>query len=190
VPEKKPATKKTTRPARRTRAAPARARASATARPAGTVARSTRRRAIPAKPTKPAAPAWQRSRRRTLVGVVVTDRTPQTVVVEVARLRQHPLYKKVVRVRRRIPTHDQREDAKLGDIVRIEESRPFSATKRFRVVEVLSRAGEAREAAPQVAEVASALEAAEGVVAVLPRRAEEEEEAPAAKDDEDGGSGR
>jgi small subunit ribosomal protein S17 len=185
VPEKKPATRKVTRPARRTTAAAApRTRSSATARPGGTVARTTRRRAVATKPAKPAAPAWQRTRRRTLVGVVVTDRTPLTVVVEIARLRQHPLYKKVVRVRRRIPTHDQREEAKLGDIVRIEESRPFSATKRFRVVEVLSRAGEAREAAPEVAEVASALEAAEGVVEVLPRKAEEDEEEKAAREGE------
>jgi small subunit ribosomal protein S17 len=179
VAEKKPAAKKVTRPTRRTAAAAPRTRTSATARPGGTVARTTRRRAVatkPAKATKPAAPAWQRSGRRTLVGVVVTDRTPRTVVIEVARLRQHPLYKKVVRVRRRIPTHDQREEAKLGDIVRIEESRPFSATKRFQVVEVLSRAGEAREAAPEVAEVASALEAAEGVVEVLPRKAEDKED--------------
>jgi small subunit ribosomal protein S17 len=179
VPEKKTTKRAATR-STKSAAAPRGRSTRATATPAA--ARVTRRRAAPAKAPKPsaaaavrAAPAAPPSRRRALIGVVVADKTPQTVVVEVARLRQHPLYKKVIHVRKRIPTHDAREDAKLGDIVRIEESRPFSATKTFRLAEVLSRAGEAREAAPEVAAVASALEAAEGVVEVLPRREEEEE---------------
>ncbi len=128
------------------------------------------RKPAPAKAAaaKPVA-AGKASRRRTLVGVVVADRTPKTVNVEVARLRAHPLYRKVIRLRKRYPAHDPNEEARLGDLVRIEESRPYSATKRFRLVEVLSRAGEAREAAPQVAAVEAALEELEGVTALTSR---------------------
>jgi small subunit ribosomal protein S17 len=103
---------------------------------------------------------------------VVADRTPKTVSVEVTRQRQHPLYKKVIRIRKHYPTHDANEEARLGDLVRIQEGRPYSAAKRFRLVEVLSRAGEAREAAPQVAQVEAALEELEGVTALLPAKKE------------------
>lgn len=158
MPEKKtPAKATTTRTTRRSTAA---------ARPR----RAPSRRAAPKEAGPKPAPAWRKTRRRTLVGSVVSDKTPKTVTVLVIRLRQHPLYKKVIRVRKRIPAHDANEEAKLGDIVRIEESRPFSATKRFRVVQVVSRAGEAREAAPRVAEVEAALEEVERLAEVLPTR--------------------
>lgn len=181
MPEKKPAAKRTTA----SRATTATRRTAAiTAAPRArrlTAPRAAKAKAAPAPKAPPTPAAWQKSRRRTLVGNVVSDKTAKTVIVEVARLRRHPLYKKVIRVRRRIPVHDSAEDAKLGDVVRIEQSRPFSATKRFRVVEVVSRAAEAREAAPRVAEVEAALEEAEGVAEVMPRKpatpvAEEETE--------------
>lgn len=178
--EKKATTRRTKAAKTTTRATPTRARAAAAA-PAR--ARRAPARKAAAAVLAPVAPAvWRKSRRRTLVGAVVADKTPNTVIVEVTRLRRHPLYKKVIRVRKRMPTHDPNEEAKLGDVVRIEESRPFSATKRFRIAEVLSRAAEAREAAPQVAAVEAALEEAAGVTEVLVRKpveavtAEEESE--------------
>ena len=88
-------------------------------------------------------------------------------MVEIERLREHPLYKKTVRVRTSFAAHDSNGDVRAGDVVRIQESRPFSATKRWQVIEVLSRTGEAGAAAPQVADVEKQLETAEGVQEVL-----------------------
>ena len=115
--------------------------------------------------TSPAAAP--RGRRKTRVGRVVSAKTPKTVIVEIERLREHPLYKKVIRVRKRVPAHDANGDVKAGDLVRIQESRPFSATKRWQVAEVLSRAGEAYAAAPESADIARALEQTEGVTELL-----------------------
>src|ERR671936_710742 len=82
---------------------------------------------------------------------------------------------KTMRLRTRYPTHDPNEDARLGDLVRIEEGRPFSATKRFRIAEILSRAGEAGAAAPEVATVEAALEELHGVTELLPAKKEADE---------------
>ena len=91
----------------------------------------------------------------------------KTVIVVVGRMREHPLYKKVIRLRKRFAAHDEAGDVREGDLVRIQESRPFSATKRWRVVEVLSRAGEAAAAAPRAADIERMLEQAEGVQELL-----------------------
>ncbi|MBI2773560.1 MAG: 30S ribosomal protein S17 [Chloroflexi bacterium] len=125
-----------------------------------------------------------RGQRRTKVGRVVSSKTPKTVIVEIERLREHPLYKKVIRVRRRVPSHDANGDVKAGDLVRIQESRPFSATKRWQVIEVLSRAGEAYAAAPEAADIEHELEESEGVTKLL---AKPEREAPVAVADEGSG---
>jgi len=108
----------------------------------------------------------------------VSAKTPMTVIVEIERLREHPLYKKTIKVRRRVPAHDGRGDVRAGDLVRIQESRPFSATKRWQVIDVLSRAGEAFAAAPEAAEIERALEEAEGVKELLAKP--EREAAPVA----------
>ncbi len=104
---------------------------------------------------------------------------PFTVIVEVERLREHPLYKKVIKVRKRFASHDKDGDVKAGDLVRIQESRPFSATKRWQVVEVISRVGEAYAAAPQAAEIEKALEETEGVRELLSKPERELPEAEA-----------
>jgi small subunit ribosomal protein S17 len=101
----------------------------------------------------------------------------KTIVVEVGRFREHPLYKKMIRLRKRFAAHDENGEAKAGDLVRIQESRPFSATKRWRLVEVISRAGEAGAAAPRVADISKALEEQEGVSELLTRERDEEEQA-------------
>jgi len=110
---------------------------------------------------------WRRLRRKTKVGVVVSAKMAKTIIVEVGRFREHPLYKKMIRLRKRFAAHDENGEAKAGDLVRIQESRPFSATKRWRLVEVISRAGEAGAAAPRVADISKALEEQEGVTDIL-----------------------
>jgi len=78
-------------------------------------------------------------KRRTKVGRVISDKMDKTVVVSVERLRRHPIYKRVVRLSSKFKAHDADNSAHVGDTVRIEESRPLSAEKRWRVVEVIAR---------------------------------------------------
>src|SRR4051795_13646627 len=82
------------------------------------------------------------SRRKTKVGRVVSDKMDKTIVVSVERLARHPLYKRVIRLTTKFKAHDELNDAHTGDTVLIEESRPLSATKRWRLVQVVQRAGE------------------------------------------------
>lgn len=172
VAAKKTAAKKTT--AKKTVAKKTVAKSTApTARPVAAPMRARPVKRLSAAPSASASEqSWRRTRRRTKVGSVVSAKQAHTVIVEVERLREHPLYKKVVRVRKKFAAHDAAGDVKAGDLVRIQESRPFSATKRFQVVEVLSRAGEAGAAAPRVADVERQLEAAEGSGEMLVRAAE------------------
>ncbi len=81
-------------------------------------------------------------KRKTKVGRVVSDRMDKTIVVSVERLTRHRLYKRVIRLTTKFKAHDEANDAHVGDTVRIEESRPLSATKRWRLVEVVQRAGD------------------------------------------------
>ena len=81
-------------------------------------------------------------KRKTKVGRVVSDKMDKTIVVSVERLARHPLYKRVIRLTTKFKAHDEDNDAHIGDTVLIEESRPLSATKRWRLVEVVPRAGE------------------------------------------------
>src|SRR5437667_12207701 len=81
------------------------------------------------------------TKRKTKVGRVVSDRMDKTIVVSVQRLARHPLYKRVIRLTTKFKAHDEANDAHVGDTVLIEESRPLSATKRWRLVEVVARAG-------------------------------------------------
>ena len=81
-------------------------------------------------------------KRKTKVGRVVSDRMDKTIVVSVERLARHRLYKRVIRLTTKFKAHDEANDARIGDTVLIEESRPMSATKRWRLVSVVQRAGE------------------------------------------------
>ncbi len=78
-------------------------------------------------------------RKRTLVGVVVSNKMDKTVVVEVTRLVKHPLYKKYIRRKRRYMAQDERNEYEIGDRVQIIESRPLSRRKRWRVQMLLER---------------------------------------------------
>ena len=76
---------------------------------------------------------------KTLVGEVVSTKMEKTVVVRIKRTVQDPLYKKVVRLRTQLKAHDEKNDCRSGDKVRLVECRPLSKSKSWRVVEVLAR---------------------------------------------------
>ncbi len=81
-----------------------------------------------------------KGKRRRMEGVVLSDRMDKTVVVEVTRLRRHQLYKKVIQQRRKLMAHDEGETCRVGDRVRIVESRPLSRHKHWVVETILERA--------------------------------------------------
>jgi small subunit ribosomal protein S17 len=81
-----------------------------------------------------------RGYRKTREGIVVSDKMDKTVVVAVEDRFKHPLYGKVVRRTSRLKAHDERNEAGIGDRVVLMETRPLSATKRWRVVEILEKA--------------------------------------------------
>ena len=85
---------------------------------------------------------------RVIQGTVVSDKMQKTVVVSVERKKKHRLYHKVVTVTERYKAHDEKDGCKLGDVVRIEECRPMSKDKRWRVIEVLTR-GDVADVAPE-----------------------------------------
>ena len=89
-------------------------------------------------------------KRKTKVGRVVSDKMDKTIVVSVERMTRHPLYKRVIRLTSKFKAHDEANEAHVGDTVLIEESRPLSATKRWRLVSVVARAGEGANAMPIV----------------------------------------
>ena len=91
-------------------------------------------------------------KRKTKVVRVVSDKMDKTIVVSVERLTRHPLYKRVIRLTSKFKAHDEANEARVGDTVLIEESRPLSATKRWRLVSIIARAGDAATAAPVVEE--------------------------------------
>ena len=78
--------------------------------------------------------------KKQLIGLVASDKMAKTVVVEVTRRMIHPVYHKYVQSRQRYKAHDENNDAKVGDRVLIEECRPLSRDKRWRVREILERA--------------------------------------------------
>ena len=80
--------------------------------------------------------------RKTKVGRVVSDKMDKTIVVSVERLARHRLYKRVIRLSTKFKAHDEANEARIGDTVLIEEARPLSATKRWRLVQVTQRAGD------------------------------------------------
>ncbi|ABY35587.1 MULTISPECIES: 30S ribosomal protein S17 [Chloroflexus] len=84
----------------------------------------------------------EQKRKTTKVGRVVSDKMNKTVVVAVDYLKPHPLYRKIIRRTKKFHAHDEENVCKVGDTVRIEETRPLSRTKRWRVVEILKRGEE------------------------------------------------
>ena len=82
----------------------------------------------------------ERGRRKVRTGVVVSDARDKTVTVEISGIVRHPVYEKTVRSRKRLHAHDEANEARRGDIVRVMETRPLSKTKRWRVIEIVERA--------------------------------------------------
>ena len=78
------------------------------------------------------------SKARTRDGIVVSNKMQKTIIVEVTRLTEHPQFKKVIKRRVRYAAHDEKNTAKIGDKVRIQETSPLSKTKRWRLVQVLA----------------------------------------------------
>jgi small subunit ribosomal protein S17 len=108
---------------------------SAPEEPAATEAQAASR-ATPAD----APQAEARGRRKVRVGVVVSDKMDKTVLVRIDRRVRHPLYKKTVARANKLAAHDEHNDAHIGDLVRLVETRPLSKSKRWRVVEIVERA--------------------------------------------------
>ena len=88
----------------------------------------------------------KRGHRKERVGEVISNRMAKTIIVRVRRRTRHPRFKKVVTVYSRCYAHDEKQEAMIGDEVRIQETRPLSKTKTWRLVSVLSRGVEAQSA--------------------------------------------
>lgn len=86
-------------------------------------------------------------------GMVVSDKMDKTIVVVVNRIKEHPRYKKRIKVTTRLKAHDENKEAHIGDYVLIEETKPISKDKRWRLVRVLAKAN-----SEQVAEAVEAIE--------------------------------
>jgi small subunit ribosomal protein S17 len=82
----------------------------------------------------------QRPYRKSARGYVVSDKMNKTIVVEVEDRKKHPLYGKVMRTTKKLKAHDAENTAGIGDLVLIDETRPLSASKRWRLVEILEKA--------------------------------------------------
>jgi small subunit ribosomal protein S17 len=82
----------------------------------------------------------ERGERKVRTGVVVSDRMDKTVVVQVESRKPHRLYRKMVRRTSKLHAHDEGNQARIGDRVRLMETRPLSKTKRWRVVEIVEKA--------------------------------------------------
>ncbi len=94
------------------------------------------------------SPTERKNVRRHLVGVVLSDKMQKTIVVQTRRKAPHPLYGKVIEKAQKFKVHDEKNEARTGDRVRIAETRPLSKDKRWRLVEILERgsgSGSARE---------------------------------------------
>jgi small subunit ribosomal protein S17 len=92
-----------------------------------------------AQPTRPTH-AKPQGRRQRKVGRVTSDKMQKTIVVAVEELKRHPIYKRTYKYTTKFKAHDERNEARIGDIVRIEETRPLSKEKRWRLVEIVTRA--------------------------------------------------
>ncbi len=84
--------------------------------------------------------AERRTHQKSLVGNVVSTKMQKTIVVEVTRKKAHPLYRRVIARSKKFHVHDEQNTAHVGDVVRIEETRPLSRLKRWRLTEIIRKA--------------------------------------------------
>ena len=94
--------------------------------------------------------AEKHSGRKVLIGKVVSNKMKKTIVVEVTRKKAHPLYGRVISIRKKFYAHDEKNDAHIGDFVRIEESRPLSRLKRWTLKEIVKKTALVPEIAADV----------------------------------------
>ena len=81
----------------------------------------------------------KQSHRKVLIGTVTSNKMKKTIVVEVTRKKAHPLYARVISIRKKFYAHDEKNEAHVGDVVRIEESRPLSRLKRWTLKEIVRK---------------------------------------------------
>jgi small subunit ribosomal protein S17 len=81
-----------------------------------------------------------RGKRKVRVGKVVSNKMQKSIIVAIERQVAHPIYKKYYRLTTKLMAHDEKQEAKVGDVVRIMETRPLSARKRWRLVEIVDKA--------------------------------------------------
>ena len=85
------------------------------------------------------AQAEKKSHRKVLIGTVVSNKMQKTIVVEVTRKKAHPMYKRVISIRKKFYAHDEKNESHTGDVVKIEESRPLSKLKRWTLKEIVRK---------------------------------------------------
>ena len=81
-------------------------------------------------------------KRKERIGIVVSNKMAKTIVVRVERQVKHPVYERIIKKYKKFKVHDEKDQAKLGDRVRIQETRPLSKEKRWRLVEIIKKSGE------------------------------------------------
>jgi small subunit ribosomal protein S17 len=136
APAEEPAAEKAAAPAPQSGPKPKRKRLPRALRP--TKGRVTREKPSERKPiTRIPKPEGEFGRRQERQGTVVSDKGDKTIVVKVDTIKAHPRYKKVVRRSKRFHAHDEQNAAKIGDVVKIIETRPISKTKNWRLAEIL-----------------------------------------------------
>jgi small subunit ribosomal protein S17 len=84
--------------------------------------------------------APRKNTRKVRLGTVVSDKADKSITVRIDRTMRHPLYQKTVRASAKLYAHDEKNDAGIGDVVRVMETRPLSASKRWRLVEIVEKA--------------------------------------------------
>jgi small subunit ribosomal protein S17 len=92
------------------------------------------------------------SGRKILLGEVVSDRMQKTITVQVERRVRHPIYERVVRRSKKFHAHDEHNQCRIGDVVRIIETRPLSKTKRWRLLEIVRRSSDTSQPSSMVRE--------------------------------------
>ena len=88
-------------------------------------------------------PSNERNKRKERVGIVTSDKMDKTITVQVDWITHHPVYKKLMRRATKFKAHDEKNSAKIGDTVKIQETRPLSKTKRWTLVEIVKKASAA-----------------------------------------------
>ncbi len=82
----------------------------------------------------------ERNNRKTQIGTVISDKMDKTIVVSIVRDFRHPLFKKIIRLKKRIKAHDETNECRIGDRVKLMETKPLSKEKHWRVMEIVEKA--------------------------------------------------